>query len=124
MAEAPVAELTSQNRRTSPSAPEPVAVIGLGCQFPGAHGPEAFWAQLRAGIDCIQEVPAGRWDPIPSHDPQDPLPGTMVTGLGGFLEDVEGFDAEFFGISPREATRMDPQQRLLLEVAWETLEHA
>jgi amino acid adenylation domain-containing protein/non-ribosomal peptide synthase protein (TIGR01720 family) len=91
---------------------EPIAVIGIGCRFPGAPGPDAFWALLRDGVDAIAETPAGR-------------PGLAPPALrGGFLAGIERFDAAFFGISRREAVRMDPQQRLLLEIAWEALEDA
>ncbi|MEU8633566.1 type I polyketide synthase [Amycolatopsis sp. NPDC048633] len=92
---------------------EPVAVVGLSCRLPGADGPAAFWRLLTEGRSAITGVPAGRWDPDVSGVRQ-----------GGFLDDVDRFDAAFFGISPREATAMDPQQRLVLELAWEALEHA
>jgi len=108
---------------SSPAADAPVAVIGLGCRFPGADGPDAFWRLLRDGVDAIGEVPAGRWNADDLYD-ADGAPGKMTTRWGGFLGDVDRFDPHFFGISPREAARMDPQQRLLLEVAWEALEHA
>ncbi|VBB05120.1 phosphopantetheine attachment site [Lucifera butyrica] len=89
---------------------EPVAIIGIGCRFPGAAGPAAFWNLLKNGVDAITEMPARR------------AGQSEAAGMGGYLEEVEKFDAQFFGISPREAAGMDPQQRLLLETAWEALE--
>ena len=105
---------------------EPVAVVGVGCRFPGGVvGPESFWRLLVDGVDAIREVPADRWDAEEFYDPDPLTPGRMTTKWGGFVsEDVAGFDADFFGITPREAAAMDPQQRILLEVAWEALEHA
>ncbi len=103
---------------------EPVAVVGIGCRFPGVEGPDAFWQMLNDGQDAISEVPADRWDKAAYYVPgEEPQPGKMNTKWGGFLVDIDHFDASFFAISPREATRMDPQQRLLLEVAWQALEH-
>ena len=101
-----------------------VAIIGMGCRFPGGDDPEAFWELLRSGTDAVGEVPADRWDVEAVYGEDPTAPGRASTKWGGFLERVDGFDAEFFGISPREAQQMDPQQRLLLEVAWETLESA
>ncbi|GAA2787282.1 SDR family NAD(P)-dependent oxidoreductase [Saccharopolyspora taberi] len=101
---------------------EPIAVIGLGCRFPGgATGPGGFWGLLRSGRDGVGAVPPGRWESFTG--PGQVVPAGL-SGSGGFLERVDEFDAEFFGISPREAAAMDPQQRLLLEVAWEAVEHA
>ncbi len=105
-------------------ADEGIAVIGMGCRFPGAHGPEAFWELLRDGVDAITEVPPNRWNIDSYYDPTAGMPGKMSTRWGGFLEAVDLFDHEFFSISPLEAACMDPQQRLLLEVGWESLEHA
>lgn len=105
-------------------AREPIAIIGIGCRFPGASGPEAFWQLLREGRDAITEVPAMRWDLNTFYDTDPEQPGKLSTRWGGFLEHVDQFDPHFFGISPHEAARMDPQQRLLLEVSWEALEHA
>ena len=103
---------------------EPIAVIGIGCRFPGADSPDAFWRLLRDGVDAIREVPPDRWN-VADHDGPDPTaPGRMSTRWGGFLDQVDLFDAQFFGISPREAASLDPQQRLLLEVSWEALEDA
>ncbi|MGB6512878.1 MAG: polyketide synthase, partial [Mycobacterium sp.] len=104
---------------------EPVAVVGIGCRFPGGVlGPQSYWEFLANGGDAISEVPSDRWDADAFYDPDPFAPGRMSSKWGGFLPDVAGFDADFFGISPREAEAMDPQQRVLLEVAWEALEHA
>ncbi|MBC6936182.1 MAG: polyketide synthase, partial [Chloroflexi bacterium] len=104
---------------------EPIAIIGIGCRFPGgANSPEALWELLRAGRDAITEVPADRYDLQTFYDPRPATPGKVMSKWGGFLDEIDRFDPLFFGISPREAERMDPQQRLLLEVAWEALEDA
>ena len=108
---------------TVPS-PEPIAIVGIGCRLPGGIGsPQAFWDLLREGRDGITDIPASRWD-LGQHFDPDPLkPLSQHVRRGGFIEDIDHFDAAFFGISPREALCMDPQQRLLLEVAWRALEH-
>lgn len=103
---------------------EPIAVIGLGCRFPGADNPDAFWQLLHNGVDAVREVPSSRWKIEDYYDPNPDAPGKMSSKWGGFLDQVDRFDPEFFGISPREAVAMDPQQRLLLEVSWEALERA
>ncbi len=107
-----------------PASTEPIAVIGLGCRFPKAAEPEAFWELLTDGVDALREVPAERWDVDAYYDPEPGVSGKTYTRRGGFLDHVDRFDAQFFGIVPAEATSMDPQHRLLLEVAWEALEHA
>ena len=103
---------------------EPVAIVGIGCRFPGADGPDAFWRLLADGVDAIREVPPERWSLDDLYDENPAAPGKMNTRWGGFLANVDRFDAAFFGISPREAAHIDPQQRLLMEVAWEALEDA
>jgi acyl transferase domain-containing protein len=106
-------------------AVEPIAIIGMGCRFPGGVGdPESFWRLLAQGTDVVGKVPPDRWDADALYDPDPESPGKMWSRAGGFLERIDQFDAAFFGISPREAMSMDPQQRLLLEVTWEAFEHA
>ncbi len=103
---------------------EPIAVVGVGCRYPGADDPEALWRLLERGVDAVREVPVDRWDPDALDVGESGERGRVAARLGGFLDRVDLFDAAFFGISPREAASLDPQQRLLLEVAWETLENA
>ena len=107
------------------AAREPIAIIGVGCRFPGeANDTESFWKLLHNGVDAVIEVPADRWDIDAFYSPDEKAPGKMSTRQGGFLSKIDQFDPQFFGIAPREAISMDPQQRLLLEVAWEALENA
>jgi acyl transferase domain-containing protein len=104
---------------------EPIAIIGMGCRFPGdADSPERFWRLLRDGVDAIREIPPERWDVAACYDPDPAAGAKMHTRWGGFLRQVDQFDARFFGITAAEAAYIDPQQRLLLEVAWEALERA
>ncbi len=104
---------------------EPIAIVGIGCRAPGGvHDAESFWQLLRNGVDAITEVPQERWNLNEHFDADKDAPGKMYTRYGGFLADIDKFDALFFGITPREAVSMDPQQRLLLETSWEALEHA
>jgi phthiocerol/phenolphthiocerol synthesis type-I polyketide synthase B len=107
------------------SMDEPIAVIGLGCRFPGGvHGPEEFWQFLSEGRSAVSQMPADRWAPFDDGSAEIAETLARTTQWGTFLDDVAAFDAEFFDISSREAVKMDPQQRMLLEVAWEALEHA
>jgi acyl transferase domain-containing protein/NADPH:quinone reductase-like Zn-dependent oxidoreductase/acyl carrier protein len=105
---------------------EPVAVIGMGCRFPGgANNPTNFWNMLKDGTDAIVEVPEDRWSLSRFYDPDPDKPGKMYVAQAGFLQEpIHDFDAAFFSISPREAERLDPQQKLLLEVTWEAVEDA
>ncbi|NTX60834.1 SDR family NAD(P)-dependent oxidoreductase [Myxococcus sp. CA051A] len=104
---------------------EPVAIIGMGCRFPGGgKDPESYWNLLRDGGDAVTEVPSSRWtrEEMARMDPE--ALEKLGARWGAFIQDVDQFDADFFSISPHEAHRMDPQQRILLEVAWEALEDA
>jgi acyl transferase domain-containing protein/NADPH:quinone reductase-like Zn-dependent oxidoreductase/short-subunit dehydrogenase/SAM-dependent methyltransferase len=104
---------------------EPIAILGVGCRFPGgAFDAESFWQLLRDGVDTVTEVPVDRWDIDRYFDPDPDVPGKMYTRKGAFLEDIDRFDPQFFGIMPKEAHAMDPQQRLLIETTWEALENA
>ncbi|MCO6009310.1 SDR family NAD(P)-dependent oxidoreductase [Actinoallomurus purpureus] len=116
---APDGDFVNRPESATVDSTEPIAVIGIGCRFPGGvFGPEAYWRFLLDRGDAVREVPDGRWDAFDDGTLED------VTRLGGFLDDIAGFDSRFFGITPDEAEVMDPQQRLMLEVAWEAFQHA
>ena len=101
----------------------PIAVIGIGCRFPGsADDWESFWKLLADGRSGIREIPADRWNSDRYYHTDPSIPDAMITRGGGFVDNLDKFDARFWGITPREARRMDPQQRWLLEVAWEAIE--
>ncbi|NUQ65793.1 MAG: acyltransferase domain-containing protein, partial [Pirellulales bacterium] len=113
--------------RVTAASLEPIAIVGIGCRFPGAAGPAAFWQLLVDGVDAVREVPSDRWDAAAADGMlagRGSGNGRATVRWGGWLADIDRFDSEFFGISPREAACIDPQQRLLLEVAWEALEDA
>lgn len=107
--------------------PEPigaVAIIGASGRFPQADNLAAFWDNIRAGKDCIEEVPIERWDVKQFYHPDPQNSGTSYCKWMGRMDDVDRFDPEFFNITPREAELMDPQQRLFLEHAWHAIEDA
>ncbi|MGH3168798.1 MAG: polyketide synthase, partial [Trebonia sp.] len=99
---------------------EPIAIVGISCRLPQASSPEQFWRLLADGVDAITDVPDGRWN----TETLTGLPEDRAIRRGGFLDQVDGFDADFFRTSPRESVSMDPQQRLMLELGWEALEDA
>ncbi|MDQ2587911.1 SDR family NAD(P)-dependent oxidoreductase [Saccharothrix yanglingensis] len=110
--------------RTAAADRDGIAVVGLSCRLPRAMDPDAFWELLVTGASAVTETPAARWDANALYDADLSRPGRANSRWGGYLDEVDRFDAAFFGISPREATDMDPQQRLALELAWEALENA
>lgn len=113
---------------TSPPPPDTrdgIAIIGMGCRFPGGiNDCEAFWKLLVEGREGVCDVPADRWNVERFYDPEPGIVGKSIARRGGFVEGIDQFDPQFFGISPREAAHIDPQQRLLLETAWEAIEDA
>ncbi|UQA57019.1 type I polyketide synthase [Polyangium aurulentum] len=118
-------EMRARLKAAEQARTEPIAVIGIGCRFPGgANDPAGFWSRLRDGVDAVTEVPPDRWDVDAFYDPDAGAAGKANTRWGAFLEGVDQFDPSFFGLSRREAAAMDPQQRLLLEVCWEAFENA
>ncbi|WP_309304407.1 SDR family NAD(P)-dependent oxidoreductase [Brevibacillus laterosporus] len=102
---------------------EEIAIIGMAGRFPKSNNLEEFWTNLKAGKDCISEVPQSRWDWKQFEGLTSPS-GKSVSKWGGFIDDPDCFDAQFFRISPREAEIMDPQERLFLETCWEAIEDA
>ncbi|MBO9998157.1 MAG: type I polyketide synthase [Cyanobacteria bacterium SID2] len=117
--------LQSKLKTLESAQSEPIAIIGMGCRFPGGvNDPEQFWELLKNGKETVSSVPEARWNRDRYYDATLDRPGKAYTQQGHFLDRADEFDAPFFDLSPREVTSIDPQQRLLLEVAWESLERA
>lgn len=107
------------------TAHESIAVVGIGCRFPGqVRSVGDFWRLLLEERDAVRAVPEARWSGAAFFDRDAGRPGHLRTLSGGYLDDVTSFDAHFFGITPHEAARIDPQQRLFLETTWEALQDA
>lgn len=120
-------QVTGTKEGSRVDASEAIAIVGMGCRFPGgANSPDQFWELIDGGGMAMSDVPPTRWDPEVYYDPDPEAPGKSYVKRGGFLvpDRLDQFDAPFFRIPPREARALDPQQRLLLEVVWETLEQA
>ncbi len=108
---------------TNQKSKEPIAIVGIGCRFPGeVNSPKEFWAALKAGFNGITDVPADRWSIEEYYDPNPDKAGKIKQKKGGFIKDIDQFDAEFFNIFPKTAERIDPQQRLLLEASYAAME--
>lgn len=116
--------IRSEQRELDVLASDPIAVIGMACRFPGASTPDDYWDLVRRGGDAVGEIPDRRWDRERFFDDDPFAPGKMNTRWGGFIGELDGFDADYFGVPPREAQLLDPQQRLWLEIAVEALERA
>nr|BBH88071.1 hypothetical protein KTC_28220 [Thermosporothrix sp. COM3] len=103
---------------------EPIAIVGIGCRFPGADSLQEYWKLLRSGGNAIRDVPEQRWSTQALAQFEQTKPGSLTNFRAGFLEQIDRFDWRAFRLSPREAKHIDPQHRLLLELAWEALEDA
>lgn len=125
VAAAPLAktEPPPSHPQTQGLSPDAIAIVGVSCQFPGARDIHEFWENLKAGTDCVREIPKGRWDG-PAAGLDQAADNQASVRWGGFIDGIDTFDPLFFGISPAEAGLMDPQHRLLLMHAWKAIEDA
>ncbi len=102
----------------------PTAVVGMACRFPGAANClQTFWDVIKNKVDCITPIPTNRWENRTLQGLSQ-TSNTQFAQVGGFIDNIDRFDASFFGISPREAIDIDPQQRMLLELSWQCMEDA
>ena len=101
---------------------EEIAIIGVSGRYPMAANLDEYWENLKSGRDCISEIPLERWDYNKYYQPEKGVKGKSNGKWGGFIDDVDKFDALFFHMTPLEAQHLDPQERLFLETAWHTIE--
>ncbi|WP_192828604.1 beta-ketoacyl synthase N-terminal-like domain-containing protein [Methylocucumis oryzae] len=120
----PHAQPKPASKIQSDNALDAIAIIGIAGQYPKAANVEQFWRNIAAGLDCVTEIPANRWNVSDYYDPSGTTPGKSNCKWMGALDDIDCFDPFFFNISPREAELMDPQQRLFLQTCWHCLEDA
>ena len=120
--EEPKVASTSANQRNVEN--EPIAIIGLSGRYPQAKNIKEFWENLKAGKDCVTEIPKDRWDANEYFDSNKGKLGKTYSKWGGFIDDADKFDPLFFGMSPIAAENMDPQARIFLEETWKTIEDA
>ena len=118
------APVQAENVTYATNSKEPIAIIGMSGIMPQSDDLDAFWRHLEAGDDLVTEIPSDRWDwKAYFGNPAEEANKTNIK-WGGFINDVDKFDARFFGISRREAEFMDPQQRIFLETVWKAIEDA
>jgi acyl transferase domain-containing protein/acyl carrier protein len=121
--------VSAPHRAAVPRPPAPaadaIAIIGIGCRYPGVHGPRAFWDLVRSGRNAVTAAPPERialgYDLDRYLDPRPRIPGRISSPYAGFLEHPDRFDPAPFGLMPREVRSMEPQQRLMVEVAWDAI---
>lgn len=117
-------QVKTQTEEREQHKSQAIAVIGIGCRFPGANDYEQFWLNLEQGVNSISEIPPQRWDVQKYYSPNPQERNKSISKWSGLIEASDEFDAQFFGVSPREAKMTDPQQRLMLELSWSCLEDA
>ena len=120
----PTNEPTNCAQRTSAAAVQDIAVIGIAGRYPQSADLAALWANLVNGQNCIQSIPPERWSADEHYDPDPAIADKSCSKWGGFIDDIDKFDALFFNIAPKDAAYMDPQERLFLETVWAALEDA
>ncbi|XP_037613274.1 highly reducing polyketide synthase cm3B-like [Sebastes umbrosus] len=101
-----------------------IAVVGIGCNFPGGEGLDNFWKVLVDGRNCSVPIPKERFDVSSWYDPDDNKPGKSRTAKAALIDGFNEFDHKFFGISDSEVEQMDPQQKQLLQCVYRALENA
>jgi polyketide synthase PksJ len=117
-------EVVEAPRSEPEQTDDAIAIVGVAGRYPQADDLWQFWENLAAGRDCVQDVPADRWDHDRWYDPTPGVPGRTATRTGGFLRDIDKFDPMFFRMSPVEARHLDPQERIFLQTVWHLLEDA